>query len=76
MIVDELVGWHHCNGHEFEQTLGDSEVKLVVQRSVGRKKYLRAYRTFRHCFWWKSITEKHDTNRGIQKDPVPLFPYK
>ena len=26
MIEDEVVGWHHqCNGHEFEQTLGDSE---------------------------------------------------
>ena len=24
--VDEMVGWHHwLNGHEFEQTLGDSE---------------------------------------------------
>ena len=23
---DEMVGWHHqCNGHEFEQTLGDSD---------------------------------------------------
>ena len=23
---DEVVGWHHrLNGHEFEQTLGDSE---------------------------------------------------
>ena len=23
---DEMVGWHHIlNGHEFEQTLGDSE---------------------------------------------------
>ena len=23
---DEMVEWHHClNGHEFEQTLGDSE---------------------------------------------------
>ena len=23
---DEMVGWHHClNGHEFEQTPGDSE---------------------------------------------------
>ena len=23
---DEMVGWHHqCNGHEFEQTLGDGE---------------------------------------------------
>ena len=23
---DEMIGWHHwLNGHEFEQTLGDSE---------------------------------------------------
>ena len=26
MTEDEMVGWHHSlNGHEFEQTLGDSE---------------------------------------------------
>ena len=26
MIEDEMVGWHHqLNGHEFEQTVGDSE---------------------------------------------------
>ena len=26
MIEDEMVGWHHClNGHEYEQTPGDSE---------------------------------------------------
>ena len=26
VIEDETVGWHHqLNGHEFEQTLGDSE---------------------------------------------------
>ena len=26
VTVDEMVGWHHqLNGHEFEQTLGDSE---------------------------------------------------
>ena len=26
MTEDEMVGWHHpINGHEFEQTLGDSE---------------------------------------------------
>ena len=25
---NEMVGWHHrLNGHEFEQTLGDSEEK-------------------------------------------------
>ena len=26
MTENEIVGWHHrLNGHEFEQTLGDSE---------------------------------------------------
>ena len=25
MTEDEMVGWHHDNGHEFEQVLGDSE---------------------------------------------------
>ena len=26
MTEDEMVGWHHQhNGHEFEQTVGDSE---------------------------------------------------
>ena len=26
MTENEMVGWHHqLNGHEFEQTLGDSE---------------------------------------------------
>ena len=26
MAEDEMVGWHYClNGHEFEQTPGDSE---------------------------------------------------
>ena len=26
MTEDEMVGWHHqCNGHEFEQTLGDGK---------------------------------------------------
>ena len=25
---DEMLGWHHLlNGHEFEQTLGDSEAQ-------------------------------------------------
>ena len=26
MTEDEMVRWHHClSGHEFEQTMGDSE---------------------------------------------------
>ena len=28
MTEDEMTGWHHrLNGHEFEQSLGDSEVQ-------------------------------------------------
>ena len=30
---DEMVGWHHrCDGHEFEQTLGDSEGQGSMMR--------------------------------------------
>ena len=33
---DEIVGWHHwLDGHEFEQTLGDSEGKPGVLQSMG-----------------------------------------
>ena len=32
---DEMVGWHHAhNGHEFEQTLGDSEEQVSL-KSMG-----------------------------------------
>ena len=39
MTVDEMVGWHHrLDGHEFEQTLGDSEGgNPGVLSSWGRK---------------------------------------
>ena len=31
MTEDEMVGWHHqLNGHEFEQTLGDSEEQVSL----------------------------------------------
>ena len=39
-IEDKMVGWHHqFNGHEFEQTLGDSEGQgnLVCCSPWGRK---------------------------------------
>ena len=32
---DEMVGWHHrLNGHEFEQTLGDNEVREAWSAAV------------------------------------------
>ena len=40
MAEDEMVGWHHrLNGHEFEQTPGDSEGQrsLVCCSPWGRK---------------------------------------
>ena len=34
MTEDEMVGWHHqLNGHEFEQTLGDSEGQGSLAKS-------------------------------------------
>ena len=41
-IADEMVGWHHrLKGHEFEQTLGDSEGQgsLVSCSSLGHKEF-------------------------------------
>ena len=35
MIEDEMVGWHHqLSGHEFEQTLGDSEGQGSLHAAV------------------------------------------
>ena len=35
MTEDEMVGWHHrLNGHEFEQTLGDNEVREAWSAAV------------------------------------------
>ena len=34
-----MVGWHHrLNGHEFEQTLGDSEGKLGMLQFMGSQR--------------------------------------
>ena len=30
MTEDEMAGWHRLNGHEFEQTLGDSEGQGIL----------------------------------------------
>ena len=35
MTEDEMVGWHHqLNGHEFEQTPGDSEGQEACHAAV------------------------------------------
>ena len=50
MTEDEMVGWHHhLNGHEFEQTLGDSEGQgslavYGVSQSLTRLKRLSSSR--------------------------------
>ena len=41
MTEDEMVGWHHrLNGHEFEQTLGDTEGlgSLGMPQSMGSQR--------------------------------------
>ena len=42
MAEDEMVGWHHqLNGHEFEQTLGNSEgQRSLACCSLSRRKEL------------------------------------
>ena len=53
MTKDEMVGWHHQpNGHEFEQTLGDSEGQgsLVCCSPWGRKEL--------------NVTERLNNNTG------------
>ena len=48
---DEVVGWHHSlNGHEFEQTQGDSE----------RQESLTCYTSFDHFF-----LETAEVGRGL-----------
>ena len=39
MTEDEMVGWHHLNGHGFEQALGDGEEQgsLACCSPWGRK---------------------------------------
>ena len=37
MTEDEMVGWHHgLNGHEFAQTLGDSEGQVPEKKDSMR----------------------------------------
>ena len=40
MTEDEIVGWHYqFNGHEFEQTLGDSEgQESLMLQSMGSQR--------------------------------------
>ena len=48
MTEDEMVGWHHrLNGHEFEQTQGDSEGQgsLVCCNSMRSQRVRHNFRT-------------------------------
>ena len=39
MAEDEMVGWHYLlNGHEFEQTPGDSERQGSLLQSIGSQR--------------------------------------
>ena len=57
MTENEMVGWHHrLNGHEFEQTLGDSEGqgRLECCSPWGQKE--------------SDTTEQLNNNKGSVKD--------
>ena len=64
MTEDEMVGWHHrLNGHESEQTLGDSEEQgsLMSCSSWGHKELDMTYRLnnnkdiTRESFCWSPL---------------------
>ena len=55
MVEDEMVGWHHwLNGHEFEQTLGDSEGQGAWHASV-------------HCIAKSQTTLSNQTTKLLWK---------
>ena len=58
MTEDEMVGWHHqFNGHEFEQTLGDSGGR-------GSLMYCSPWGGKESC----DKTERLNSNNGIYED--------
>ena len=60
MTEDEMVGWHRqVNGHEFEQTLGDSEGQgsLAYCSPKGRKEL--------------DMTERLNRNMGLENLRLP-----
>ena len=57
MTEDEMVGWHHrLNGHEFEQTPGDSEGQgsLGVLQSMGSQRIGHDLATEQQQLSWKT----------------------
>ena len=58
---DEMVGWHHqLNGHEFEQTLGDSggHRSLVCCSPWGRKELdMTQWLNWTELIWWYPCVE-------------------
>ena len=51
MTVDEMVGWHHrCDGHEFEQAVGDGQGSLECCSPRGRKESDTTERLNNNCF--------------------------
>ena len=55
MTEDEVVGWHHCfNGHEFEQTPGDSD----------RQESLVCCSSWGHRVGYDLVTEQQEEERN------------
>ena len=55
MIEDEMFGWHHqLNGHEFEQTLEDSEGQFMGLQRVGHD--LATEQKYTYMLWYHIYT--------------------
>ena len=64
MTEGEIVGWHHkLNGHEFKQTLGDTEGQgsLACYSSWGRKESdTTEWLIWSGLIWWHLVPMLHD----------------
>ena len=77
---DEMVGWHHdLNGHEFEQTLGDSEGQGSLACTWGCKELdliegLNNNKSLQQFKKKKKDTEIHThKKKEIHKNRIPML---
>ena len=74
MTEDEMAGWHHrLNGHEFEQTLGDSKGQgsLVCCSPWGCKESDTTEQLNNNsCSWWR----RKEAGKSSVPAPRPSFP--
>ena len=70
MTEDKMVGWHHqLNGHEFEQTLGDSWASLIAQSVKNLPAVQETWVRFLH--WEDPLEKEMATHSSILAWRIP-----